>query len=140
MGRRLPKSPEIRLPANLTPKQGQALVALLHQPTIKQAAEAAGVPERTLYDWMHLPEFRRAYREARHESFSHAVTLTQQYASLAVNTLGKVMLDPAAQHSAKVSAATAMLRFGREALELEDLHGRVSAIEQTMRAMERSGT
>src|SRR5258708_7255571 len=115
----------------LKPKQEEAIIALLSQPTIKQAAAAGGVGERTLHFWLkNHTAFVAAYRDARRQSFSHAVAMTQQYSSLAVNTLGKIMVDPGAQTSSKVAAASAVLRFGRESMELDDLAGRLEILEQ----------
>jgi hypothetical protein len=116
----------------LKAKQEEAIIALLAQPTIKQAAAAAGVGERTMHTWLKEDAaFVAAYRDARRQSFSHAVAMTQQYSSLAVNTLGKIMVDPAAQTSSKVAAASAVLRFGRESMELDDLAVRLEALEQS---------
>ena len=42
----------------------------------------------------------------------------------------KVLSDPAAPHAAKVSAATAVLRFGREGIELDDVAARVEELER----------
>lgn len=123
----------------LKPKQQKAVTALLTHPTIRQAAEAVGIGERTLHEWLKEPAFQSVYREMRRASFSHSITLTQQYAAMAVNTLGKVMLDPAAQHSAKVAAAATVLRFGRDALELEDLAVRIEAIERSMAVQNGAG-
>ena len=47
-----------------------------------------------------------------------------------MNTLVKVMSDTGAGHSARVSAATALLKFGREGIELDDLAARVEALER----------
>ncbi len=52
------------------------------------------------------------------------------HAPLAVNTLAQVMMDTAAPASSKVAAATTILRFGREGIELDDLGARVEALEQ----------
>lgn len=115
----------------LTAKQDAALVALLNEPTVQRAAQACGMSERTLYRWLEEPIFGRAYRAARRQAFSHAVTLTQKYASAAVQTLVKIMTDPKASASAKVTAAVGLLRFGREALELDDLAHRIEQLEQS---------
>ena len=56
---------------------------------------------------------------------------TQRYAPLAVNTLAQVMMDDGAPSSSKVAAATTILRFGREGIELDDLAARVEALEQS---------
>jgi hypothetical protein len=120
---------EDALNSGLAPNQERAIIALLNEPTIKQAAEATGVGERTLYRWMDEPKFSKAYHKARREAFSHAIALTNRYAPHAVNTLVKVMSDAGAGHAAKVSAAVALLRFGREGIELDDLASRVEALE-----------
>jgi hypothetical protein len=123
----------------LTPRKEKAVFALLNEPSILKAAEKSGVGERTLHRWLEEPGFQAQYRRARREAFSHAISLSQRYAVLAVNTLGKVMTDNTAAHSAKVSAATAVLRFGREGIELDDLASRLEALEQQAKAAEKNG-
>jgi hypothetical protein len=114
----------------LTPKQQAAILALLAEPTTAKAAERAGVPERTLYNWLNEPVFMDEYRRCRRESFKQAIGLAQRYVPLAVQTLAKVMHDADAPHSAKVSAATALMKFSRESLELDDLSARIEALEK----------
>lgn len=114
---------------NLSPKQEEAIVALLNEPTVAKAAAACEVGERTLYRWLDEPPFSAAYRKARREAFAQAIGLVRKYTPLAVNTLAKILVDPVAPHSARVSAATAMLKFSRESLELDDLAARVAALE-----------
>ena len=113
----------------LTAPQERAIIALLNEQTVGRAAAAAGVGERTLYRWLKEPTFSRAYREARRDAFGQAIALTQRYAPLAVNTLAQVMMDDGAPSSSKVAAATTILRFGREGIELDDLAARVEALE-----------
>lgn len=113
----------------LTPEQESAITALLNEPTVAKAAATAGVGERTLYRWMGEPEFASAYRAARREAFSHAVSLTQRYAPVAVQALAKVVTDPASPPSTRVAAAVALLKFSRESLELDDLAARLEALE-----------
>jgi hypothetical protein len=116
----------------LTPSQEKAIIALLAEPSLSRAAQACGVGERTLYRWLREGPFKTAYRTARREAFSHAIALTQRYAPLAVQTLAKVMADDNAPHTARVQAATAMLRFGRDGIELDDLQERLEALEAQM--------
>lgn len=116
--------------AGLSPRQELAISALLHEPTIARAAAAANVGERTLHKWLTQERFAEAYRRARRSVFEQAVSLTQRYASLAVQTLAKVMTDHSSPWNAKVAAATSMLRFAREAIELEDLAARLEAVER----------
>ena len=71
----------------LSPEQESAITALLNEPTVAKAAATAGVGERTLYRWLGEPAFASAYRSARREAFTHAVSLTQRYAPVAVQAL-----------------------------------------------------
>ncbi len=117
-------------PSGLTPKQDQAILALLSEPTISKAAGALGVSERTIHRWLEDETFHRAFRKARREAFAQAIAVTQRYAPVAVHALAKVMTDGSVQASARVSAATALLKFSREALELDDLAARIEALER----------
>ncbi len=121
-------------PTNLEPKQEEAIIALLNAPTVRQAAHVAGVGERTLHRWLVEDQaFIAAYREARRVVFAQAIAQTQRLLPIAINTLGKVMTDPKAPHTAKVAAATAVTKFSRESIELDDLAERVAAIEQQIK-------
>ena len=122
----------------LTAQQERAIIALLNEQTVGRAAAAAEVGQRTLYRWLKEPTFARAYRNARREAFGQAIALTQRYAPLAVNTLAQVMMDNNAPSSSKVAAATTILRFGREGIELDDLAARVEALEQSAPKREKS--
>lgn len=113
----------------LTPKQETAIVALLNEPTISRAAASIGMNERTLYRWLDNAAFGRAYRKARREAFAQAIALTQRYAPAAVHALAKIMGDEKATYAARVSAATSLLRFSRESIELDELSARIEALE-----------
>jgi hypothetical protein len=121
-------------PSLLTPKQEEAITALLNCPTIKKAADQIGMSDRQIFRWMDEPAFSKAYRAARRQAFSHAISLTQQYAPAAVAALTKISTDPSAPHAARVSASTALLKFSRESIELDDLAERLAAIEQQVQA------
>ena len=114
----------------LTSKQERVIIALLNEHNVAKAAEAAKVAARTVYNWLGNPTFARAYRKARREAFGQAIALTQRYAPLAVNTLAQILMRKDASDSSKVQAATAILRFGKEGIELDDLAARVEALEE----------
>ncbi|MFG0259954.1 MAG: hypothetical protein ACF8LK_06330 [Phycisphaerales bacterium JB041] len=118
------------LEGGLTPQQEQAIVGLINETSVAAAARASGVGQRTLHQWINDDkQFMAAYRAARRDAFNQAIALTQRYASLAVTTLAKIMADASAPNAAKVSAATAMLKFGRESIELDDLAARIETLE-----------
>ena len=109
----------------------RAVMALLVEPTIARAAQAAGTSERTLYRWMREDEdFKTMYRLAKREAFGQAVNLCQRLAPAAIHALAKVMTDPTASANAKVAAASAILKFGSDAIELEDITERLDRIER----------
>jgi len=115
---------------SLTPKQEQAITALLNEPTVSRAAASVGMNERTLYRWLQTPEFSRVYRGLRREAFTHAISLTQRYAPVAIHALAQIVSDTTAPHSARVSAAGAILKFSRDSIELDDLSARIEALER----------
>ena len=114
----------------LTPRQSQAVEALLREANVSRAAAAAGVNERTLRRWLEEPGFRSAWMSARRDAFGQAIGLTQRYAPVAVATLVKVMNDAAVAANAKVTAAGILLKFGREGIEIDDLAERVANLER----------
>ncbi|MGP1308868.1 MAG: hypothetical protein ACTS27_01570 [Phycisphaerales bacterium] len=115
--------------AGLTPRQERAIACLLAEPSVAKAAESAGVGERTLHRWLREPLFAREYRAARRGAFDQAIGLTQRYGALAAQALARIVADPKSSASARVAAATAILRFGREGVELDDLASRIEDLE-----------
>jgi hypothetical protein len=71
----------------LTSKQEALIAALLTEPTYAAAAAKAGVGETTLYRWLHLREFRAAYRQARRELVEGAIGRIQAGTGQAVQAL-----------------------------------------------------
>lgn len=125
---------------SLTPKQQRAIGALLSAPTIRKAAEEVGVTDRTLHEWLRNPEFKAEYRTAQREAFKHSIAIAQKYMPHAVQTLVKIMADDVAPHSAKVSAATALMKYGRESIELDDVVERVEKLEAETAERDAAGT
>jgi hypothetical protein len=127
---------DLRSNSKLTRKQEEAIVALLAQRSIEEAARVAGIGARTLYRWMEDPEFDAAYRKTRRTAFRQSVARLQQASSAAVSTLLKVMVDPTTPAATKVRAADSILDHSAKAIEIEDIEARVSELE---RAAEASG-
>jgi hypothetical protein len=46
--------------------------------------------------WLKIPEFQKAYREARRAAFGQSIARLQQATSAAAATLMKIMVDPSA--------------------------------------------
>src|ERR1019366_5988429 len=100
-------------------KMEEAVAALLTQKNQEEAARAAGISVATLLRWQKLPEFQKAYREARRAAHGQSIACLQHATSAAVSTLLKVMVDPNSPPSTRVRAADSMLDHSAKAIELE---------------------
>jgi hypothetical protein len=116
--------------AKFTRKQDEAIVALLSQRTVDEAARVTGIGVKTLHRWLQIPEFRDAYREARRHAVGQATARLQQASSAAVSVLLTVMLDGNAPHASRIRAAHTVLEMSVRAIELEDIEARVAALEE----------
>jgi DNA-binding MurR/RpiR family transcriptional regulator len=113
-----------------TRKMEEAVVAMLTQRNIEEAARSVDVSPATLMRWQKLSEFQKAYREARRAAHNQSIARLQQATSAAVTTLLKVMLDPSSPASTKVRAADSVLDHSAKSIELEDIDIRVAELEQ----------
>src|SRR2546423_15496705 len=112
-----------------TNRQEKAIIALLNQPTMKEAEEAAGVHEVTLWRWLQQPEFRKSYMEARRLAVQRAIARIQAVTTEAVETLREVMNDQSSKGSERIAAAKAILDYALKGIELEDHEQRLSELE-----------
>src|SRR5215472_5094243 len=119
-------------------KKEEAIIALLTQRNVEEAARSIGISTATLMRWQKLPEFRTAFREARREAFGQSIARLHQMSSAAVSTLGKVMVDAGTPPSVRVRAAEAIITHGAKAIELEDIDARVSELERAAEASRRN--
>ena len=110
-------------------KMEDAIAALLTQRNVDEAARAAGIGTRTLLRWLQLPEFQKAYRDARRAAFSQSIARLQQGASAAATTLLKTMIDPDTPASVRIRAAECIMNHATKAIEIEDIEARVAALE-----------
>ena len=115
-------------------KMDQAVLALLTARNQEEAAKSVGISPKTLQRWQKLPEFDRAFREARLAAFRQQMARLQQAAVPAVTTLLKIMVDPAAPLTVKARCAYYVLDQTRKGVETEDLEGRLAVLERVARA------
>ena len=112
-------------------KKEETIAALLSQRNIEEAARFVNIGTKTLLRWLQLPEFDRAYREARRAAFSQSIARLQQASSAAAATLLKIMVDPTAPAASRIRAADSVLGHAAKAIEIEDIEARVSELERT---------
>jgi hypothetical protein len=115
---------------NLTPKQERAIIALLSNRSVEEAAKAwirrfepcsAGsrnASSTPLIGWRNGPPSGRPSR-------------LHYFTSAAVTTLGKVMLDPATPPATRVRAADSVLNHTIKVVEEEDIEARVAELEKS---------
>lgn len=106
----------------LTSRQEGVIAALLTEPTYAAAARQGGVSETTLYRWLRLEEFQRAYRRARRELLDAALARMQAASGQAVETLLAIARQ-GRKEGDRVRAAVALLDRGWDGLLRDDLLG-----------------
>src|ERR1039457_4877441 len=116
--------------SKLSPKQEQAILALVTNQRVDNAARAVGTAPRTLYGWMNEPLFDKAYRKARRDAFGQGTARLQQASGAAVSSIPKIMVDQHAAASTRLRAAELVLTHGAKAIEIEDVEARVSELER----------
>ena len=120
--------------SKFTRKKEEAIAALLTQRNFEEAARAVGIGAQTMLRWLKVPEFQKAYRDARRDAFSQSIARLQQASGAAVSTLLNVMVDPATPASSRIRAADSILDHAAKAIELEDIEVRVSELERASEA------
>ncbi len=123
---------------NLTPKQEQALIALLSHGTIDAAYEAARVSKTTMWRFMQLEAFQTRYRAARRQLVETAIAQLQSDSIIAVRVLREVAEDTGVLASARVAAAKTILEMSLRGVELSDLHERVERLESLLDEQEKA--
>jgi hypothetical protein len=116
--------------SKLTRKQEDAIIALLSNRSVEDAARACNTPSRTLYRWLKERDFDAAYRQAKRDAYKQSIARMHHLSNAAVSTLGKVMLDPVTPASTRVRAADSILNHTAKAIEIEDMEARVSELER----------
>jgi hypothetical protein len=111
-------------------KMEAAVAALLTQNNQEEAVRAAGISVATLLRWQKLPEFQKAYREAKQAAHRQSSARLQQAAPAAVTTLVKTILDANTPASVRVRAAECILNHSMKAIELEDIEARLAELER----------
>ena len=121
--------------APLNPRQERAVLALLTQGSLKEAAKAAKVSYSALKGWMKVPAFRAALKEARLEALGAAVALVQGGAAEAVGVLKQAL--KARDVKTRIKAADSFLRYLTHLTEFADiaeLHERLEELEAQSKA------
>ncbi len=105
------------------------LAALLTSDTRKEAAEKAGVSERTLYNKMNNVDFNIKYAKARKSLVNKAAFQIQRALSTSISELRKIV-EKGAKDSDRISAARALLEYGLSYTELSEIKKQIAELEK----------
>ena len=114
----------------MTPRKERALQALLVSRTRAEAAQAAGVSESTLRQYMKDPEFLERYKQAFGEMVADATRQAQQTLSPALSVLREIMVDRDEQASARITAARSVLEYSMRLCEQTDILEQLRELEK----------
>lgn len=118
----------------LSRNQTKALAALLSHPSVATAAQACGLSERTLFNYLADQDFKAELRRRQGKILAATTAALVGLSSQAVETLLEVMNDPGATPATRRKAAQSWLYQARQAVTLTDLADRVEALEEKLEA------
>jgi len=113
----------------LRPRQARFAVALLGARSVAEAAQLAGVSERTGRRWVELPAVRDALQVAESEAMDAAVRRAVAGMSAAVDVLLEIAGNSKLRAAVRVSAARALLDAAPRLWEARELDARVAVLE-----------
>lgn len=112
------------------------ILALAAGATVRDAAEQAGVGERTVYRRLADTDFRRAVSEARGRLFDAALGKLAGIAAKAAGTLERLMESD--KPNVALGAAKAALELGPRLRELTELEDRLARLEDIAKGNQRA--
>lgn len=117
--------------------QVKAAQVLANGGSIQEAADKAGVTERTVYNWRHSDmAFRAKITELKDAVFFDGYLLVSSLVRDAALVLQSVMEDESASNRDRISAAKAVLSSVLQIRENYELQSRIEAIEAQLAARE----
>jgi hypothetical protein len=99
----------------LTPRMQRLVTALLTSRNLEEAAAAVGISPRTARRYRQMPEFERAFAEARRQVMDEATALLQKAGKTAVAILYGLM--DSNKPSVSLRAAQLVLEFGMKSID-----------------------
>lgn len=118
--------------AKLTALQQRLVLALITEPTKTKAAEKAGVPQRTMYNWLENDVFQAAYQRARRELYAESIGCIARGLQLASETAIEIMLAARKDRDREnaLRAAKQVFEMSRWGFELDNqvAHDRIQRL------------
>lgn len=87
----------------------ELIAALMLHGSVKEAAAAAGISTRTMYDRMTDTEFAEAYTHAKGDIIRHALNSINSKLNAAIETVAEIMADKEVNPATRLQAAQTIL-------------------------------
>lgn len=114
----------------MTSNEERALSALLTSKTKLEAAEKAGITDRTMRRYFENPEFCQRYREAFAGVIEDATRQAQALLMPALSTLQTVMEDEEIPAQARITAAKSIIDYSLKLTEQADILEQLRELER----------
>ena len=111
---------------------------LLNSVSIRAATKKLELQERTIYDRMKKPKFKKLYADARADVISQATARLQNFANQAVSCLALVMSKQEYAPQVRINAADAILRYCLKFSEKADITDKIEALEKVLDPLSQS--
>ena len=114
--------------AKYSAKHQLAILALLSEPTIEKAADAAGISHATMSRWLLRSDFQAAYAVARRRTFEAALARLQNLTGKATDALRRAL--NCGKTASEIRAAGLILEHAAQAALLIEFSDRLRVLEQ----------
>ena len=117
----------------ITRNQVRAIKALLQYPTVDQVAGAIGVNPRTVFRWLHNPDFRLALSQAEGEALDRIGRRLLVMSEQALSAIQDILDDPDKPgNTNKRLAAALILDQTMKLRELRNIESRLLDLEKAV--------
>lgn len=110
----------------------QIALLVLTQPTLKMAAEKAGISYKTLTRYRKNPEFQAVLQAEKVAIFHDTMQKAQAYTMEALETLREIQNNSALNESARVSAAKGILELGTQLHSMEAIEAELAELRKAV--------
>lgn len=110
----------------------QIALLVLTQPTLKMAAEKAGISYKTLTRYRKNPEFQAVLQAEKVAIFHDTMQKAQAYTMEALETLREIQNNPTLNESARVSAAKGILELRTQLHSMEAIEAELAELRKAV--------
>lgn len=111
----------------------RALACLLVSDSKAEAAEKAGISDRTLRSYLSDPAFKAEYQRRKRKLISDATQQIQKSMKIAISALREIIQRKSSKDSDRITAARLILEFSLRFEEITDLMSRLEDLENTIK-------